>query len=142
MEMDFIVAQLLHQLGICKHYHGFDYIIFAIKCIDNDKDYLCYITKSLYIDIAKEFSTTYGCVERNIRTVVNKIWEDLNINRDTIVKIFGEYYFQHKPSNGEFLELLYDYTKRCRIIEISSNLNCPMKKDACPLLCKTVKKIS
>lgn len=34
MELNFILTQLLHQLGICKNYSGFDYIIFAIKRID------------------------------------------------------------------------------------------------------------
>lgn len=141
MEFNFILTQLLHQLGICKNYFGFDYIIFAIKRIDNDKDYLCYITKSLYIDIAKEFATSRECVEKNIRTVINKIWENSNLNEDTIIKIFGDFYFHHKPSNRDFLELLYDYTKSCRIIESSTNLTCPVTKEACPVYCKTVQKL-
>jgi len=136
MKLSFIVTQLLHQLGICKSYSGFDYIIFAIKCIDYDKDYLCYITKSLYMDIAKEFATSHVCVEKNIRTVVNKIWEKSDLNKEVITEIFGDYYLYYKPSNREFLELLYDYTKNCRVVEGSFRLICPVTKNACPLLCK------
>lgn len=136
MELDFIVTQLLHQLGICKNYSGFDYIIFAIKRIDYDKDYLCYITKSLYVDIAKEFATSYGCIEKNIRTVINKIWEDPNSNKEMTKQIFGEYYLYRKPSNREFLELLYDYARNCKVAKGSSKLICPVTKNDCPLLCK------
>lgn len=138
MELSFIVTQLLHQLGICKNFSGFDYIIFAIKRIDFDKDYLCYITKSLYVDIAKEFATSHVCVEKNIRTVVNKIWEKSDLNKEIMAEIFGEYYLYHKPSNGEFLELLYDYTKNCRVVEGSLRLVCPVTRNACPVLCKSV----
>ena len=103
MELNFIVIQVLHRLGVYKGYSGFDYIIFAIKLIDSDIDYLCFITKSLYIDIAKEFTTSYVCVEKNIRTVVNKIWDDMDLNKEMIAEIFGNYYLCHKPSNREFL---------------------------------------
>lgn len=138
MELNFIVTQVLHQLGACKGYSGFDYIIFAMKLIDFDNDYLCFITKSLYIDIAKEFSTSHVCVEKNIRTVVNKIWDDIDLNRDMIARIFGKYFLSQKPSNREFLELLYDYAKNCRIIEDVFNLRCPLTKDACPLRCNSL----
>lgn len=112
-----------------------------MKRIEYDKDYLHYITKSLYVDISKEFATSRECVEKNIRTVINKIWEKSDLNGDIIMKIFGEYYFHHKPTNREFLEVLYDYTKSCRIIESSTNLTCPVTKEACPVYCKTVQKL-
>ncbi len=58
MEVDFLTTQVLHRLGTCSNFQGFQYIVYAMKLIRKDRDYLRYVTKSLYIDIAKEFVTT------------------------------------------------------------------------------------
>lgn len=137
MEFDFIITQILHRLGICRNYSGFDYIVFAMNLIERDRDYLCYITKSLYIDIAKEFATTHTCVEKNIRTIVNKIWEKSEVNEKYIIEIFGDFYMCQKPSNKEFLELLYDYATNCKIVEKKFDVICPMTNATCTLFGKT-----
>lgn len=136
MEFDFLVTQVLHRLGTCSNFHGFSYIVYAMELIRKDRDYLCYVTKSLYIDIAKEFATTPTCVEKNIRTIVNKIWEKSETNRAYIVEIFGELFFEQKPSNAEFLELLYAYVARCNVVKTHFDVVCPVTKTTCVLNCQ------
>ena len=133
MELDFLVTQVLHRLGICRTFHGFSYIAYAMTLIRKDKDYLCYVTKSLYIDIAKEFATTPTCVEKNIRTIVNKIWEKSEANQKYIIEIFGEVYLVQKPANAEFLELLYDYVASCNIVKTHLDISCPVTNTTCVL---------
>ena len=139
MELDFLTTQVLHRLGTYSNFQGFSYIVYAMGLIRKDKDYLCYVTKSLYIDIAKEFATTPICVEKNIRTIVNKIWEKTETNRNYIVEIFGELYLKEKPSNTEFLELLYDYITSCSIIKTHFDVVCPVTNTTCVLSCQCIR---
>lgn len=139
MELDFLTMQVLHRLGTCSHFQGFSHIVYAMELIRKDRDYLCYITKSLYIDIAKEFATTPTCVERNIRTIVNKIWDKTETNRNYIVEIFGELYLGEKPSNTQFLELLYDYITSCSIVKTDFDVVCPVTNTTCVLSCRCIR---
>ena len=138
MEYKFIAAHLLHELGVCRSRSGFDCILSALRLIDEDRDYLCFVTKSLYIDIAKEFMTTPVSVEKNIRTVVNWIWNHVDVNEKVILKVFGVRYLQIKPTNAEFLEMLYDYVKGCKLIEVSEKVGCPYSERECALYCERV----
>ena len=111
MEKRFTTKSILHKLGIGKSYSGYNYILYAVELIAEDESVLSIITKSLYIDIAKEFHTSDTCVERNIRKVIEVIWKKSKTNKTLILKIFGSQYEVYKPSNKEFLELLYEYIK-------------------------------
>ena len=111
MEDRFTGKGVLHQLGIGKSYSGYDYILHAINLIEQNERVLSGITKILYIDIAREFNTSDSCVERNIRKVIEVIWKTPETNKTLILEIFGSKYEVYKPSNKEFLELLYEYIK-------------------------------
>lgn len=125
---------ILHQLGVSKRYIGYDYIICGIELISEDESLMGDITKVLYIDIAKEYNTTYFCVERNIRYVIEKIWS--NIGDDNFVllsSIFCDRYSDKKPSTKVFFELLYDYVKQHDILNdlFTMNCNCPFYDGNC-----------
>ena len=139
MDLVFLTTQVLHRLGIYSSFHGFAYTVYAMKLIQQDRDYLCYVTKSLYIDIAKEFATTPICVEKNIRTIVNKIWEKTESNHHYIAEIFGELYLKEKPTNTGFLELLYDYVTSCNIVKTHFDVVCPITNTVCVLSCKCIR---
>lgn len=134
MEDTFTTKSLLHQLGIRKSYSGYSYILYAIELIRQDESVLSGITKVLYIDIAKEFHTSDTCVERNIRKVIEVIWKHSEINRPLIIKIFGNKFGVNKPSNKDFLELLYEYVKSHDLIYKilhTDRIICPISKDIC-----------
>ena len=52
----------------------------------HDPTLLAYISKGLYVDIAVHYQTSIGCVERNIRTLINTIW--LHGDRKLLNEIF------------------------------------------------------
>ena len=144
MEDSFTTKGVLHQLGIGKSYSGCDYIIYAIELIKQDESVLTGITKILYIDIAREFHTSDTCVERNIRKAIEVIWKKSETNKTLLLKIFGRKFKVDKPSNKEFLELLYEYIKShnalYRILQ-ADKIICPISKDVCIAYNKIIEKL-
>lgn len=144
MEERLITKNVLHQLGIGKSYSGYDYILYAIDLIEQDESVLTGITKILYIDIAREFHTSDTCVERNIRKVIEVIWKHSDTNNLLILKIFGNKFRIHKPSNKEFLELLYEYVKSHNLLHKmlhTEKIICPISKDVCVAYTKIIENL-
>lgn len=134
MEYKLITKSVLHQLGIGKSYSGYDYILHAIDLIMHNENALNSVTKILYIDVAKEYHTSQTCVERNIRKVIEVIWNHAEENNSLIQKIFGNKFLLHKPSNKEFLELLYEYIKlqdTLKRAQLSKQIICPISNKTC-----------
>ena len=144
MEDRFTGKGVLHQLGIGKSYSGYDYILYAIELIEQNESVLTGITKILYIDIAREFHTSDRCVERNIRKVIEVIWKKSETNQTVILEIFGSKYKVYKPTNKEFLELLYEYIKSHNLlydILHAEKAICPISKDVCIAYAKLIEKL-
>ena len=74
----------------------------------NDMDVINAITKVLYPQVARTFSTTPSRVERAIRHAIEVAWSRGKM--DTIDEMFG--YTIHngkgKPTNSEFIALITD----------------------------------
>lgn len=104
------IYKILYDLGITKPYLGCKYLAQAMCLLNQDENCIMYVTKSLYIEIAFLFHTTPNCVERNIRTIADIIWSSED-NKDTINEVFGYRYISTKPTNTEFLWLLYEYIR-------------------------------
>ena len=68
------ISNLLRRLGVNNSYVGFRYTIYGVIRTVHDPTLLAYISKGLYVDIAVHYQTSIGCVERNIRTLINTIW--------------------------------------------------------------------
>ena len=136
---------VLHQLGIGKSYKGYNYILYGIHLISQDESRLYCITKVLYIDIAKEHHTSSICVEKNMRTIIEVIWRKTRENKQLILNIFGSRYASVKPSNKEFLELLYEYVKSYDMLKEAFLINkviCPISKEVCTAYNEFMKKLS
>ena len=97
---------LLRKLGANGSYIGFWYAAYGIVLTIKDPELLVYISKGLYVDISFKFNTTTKCVERNIRTIKNIIWE--YGNRDLLNFIFT-YELKEVPSNAYFIDALANY---------------------------------
>lgn len=102
------IETLIHRLGICSVYHGYNYLSYALELVLHDEEYLLYITKRLYPDIAKHFHTTSAKVERSIRTAITICWNEGNKN--LLIKIAG-YPLTRKPTTGEFISILSFYLR-------------------------------
>ena len=59
-----IIINTLDSLGVSRSYTGYDYIVHGLLLIIEDQERLDCITKSLYLDIASRFHTSWTCVEK------------------------------------------------------------------------------
>ncbi len=106
MDYENTIKNILRQLGVGQSYQGYEYVIYGTILVLQDKKRLEFITKSLYPDIASRYHTSWRCVERNIRTVINVAWKEGN--PDFLFEVFGDKSAQ-KPRNAQFFELMYEY---------------------------------
>ncbi|MBE5951707.1 MAG: hypothetical protein E7260_08975 [Lachnospiraceae bacterium] len=132
---------ILNQLGANKKYKGYTYIISSILYI-NERSEMPVLTKMLYVDIAKKYNTSAQCVEKNIRKVIENIWENKH-NEPLKKSIFGEYQ-NTRPSNSEFLLSLHQYASTHATREISKeeySFVCPASGTDCEFCSQLIHEI-
>ena len=87
--MTSVIKKILIELGLNPAYAGFQYLVDAvIMDIDNIKYDLEIPLRSLQEDIAKKKHVTLWSVERRIRTVINRAFENPN---EKLLDLFGPY---------------------------------------------------
>ena len=106
--LEIIVTDIIHQIGVPAHIKGYHYLREAIICSVNDKEMLESVTKMLYPSVAKKFATTASRVERAIRHAIEIAWDRGDI--DTLNSFFGYTINtgKGKPTNSEFIALITD----------------------------------
>ena len=73
--------------------------------VSNDIEYFTQITKKLYPDIARQYSTTASRVEKSIRHAIKTAWnQDDGKKINDILKRRNLF----KPTNSEFIALIAD----------------------------------
>jgi len=97
--------KLLRILGDNGGYLGFYYTATAIEIV-MDSGKTIYQCKWLYNEVAERYHTTPFCVERNIRTMVDMIW---NYGNRQFLKELVPYPFNAKPKNAQFIDGLVAY---------------------------------
>lgn len=97
--------KLLRILGANGGYLGFYYTATAIEIV-MDSGKTIYQCKWLYNEVAERYHTTPFCVERNIRTMVDMIW---NYGNRQFLKELVPYPFNAKPKNAQFIDGLVAY---------------------------------
>jgi len=102
------VTKILHELGVPSHIKGYQYIREGIMLIYENPGFIGGITKELYPDIARCFSTTVSRVERAIRHAIEVSWN--RGNWDLMEEIFGHSVDidKAKPTNSEFIVTIAD----------------------------------
>lgn len=108
LELESEITELLHEIGIPAHIKGYMYLRTAILETYLNVDFLGQITKVLYPEIAKKYTTTASRVERAIRHAIEVAWNRGNI--DAIDDIFGYTISasKAKPTNSEFIAMISD----------------------------------
>ena len=106
--LEIIVTDIIHQIGVPAHIKGYHYLREAIISSVGDKEMLESVTKLLYPAVAKKFKTTPSRVERAIRHAIEIAWDRGNI--DTLNSFFGYTINtgKGKPTNSEFIALITD----------------------------------
>lgn len=106
--IEYVVTDIIHQIGIPAHIKGYHYLRTAIILSINDDDMMNSVTKLLYPTVAQKYGTTSSRVERAIRHAIEIAWDRGDV--DVLNSIFG--YTVHntrgKPTNSEFIALIAD----------------------------------
>lgn len=94
-------CQMLHELGISVHRHGYQQLRIGIPHFAHDSTQA--LAKELYPYISDQLGFTGGCaVERSIRGVISDAWKQRD--PDVWDRYFPKY--QNHPSNKEFIATL------------------------------------
>ena len=106
------VTDIIHEIGVPAHIKGYQYLREAILFTLRDGDAVTGITKVLYPEIAKRFSTTSTCVERAMRRAIEVAWD--RGDEDVRQKIFRGTVSGNKgkPTNGEFIAMIAEHVSR------------------------------
>ena len=106
--LEALVTNLIHEVGVPAHIKGYQYLREAIIMAIEDIDVINQITKQLYPDIAKKFHTTPSRVERAIRHAIEVAWS--RGKADEVENIFGYTVSatKGKPTNSEFIAMIAD----------------------------------
>ncbi len=107
-DMEVVVTEVIHQLGVPAHIKGYHYLREAILASLDNKELLESVTKMLYPTVAKKFDTTSSRVERAIRHAIEIAWDRGDL--DTLNSFFGYTVntCKGKPTNSEFIALITD----------------------------------
>lgn len=106
--LEALVTNLIHEVGVPAHIKGYQYLREAIMMVVNDIDVINQITKQLYPDIADKFHTTPSRVERAIRHAIEVAWG--RGQTEAVENIFGYTVSasKGKPTNSEFIAMIAD----------------------------------
>ena len=104
------IEYLIRSLGIGATYRGYEYLIYGIRLCLSDENYLLFVSKYLYPDIARHYNTTSYSVERDIRTVIRVCWE----NGYDQLQSYSLRPLYVRPTAGEFFDILVAYLSRSK----------------------------
>lgn len=107
-QLELIVTEIIHQIGIPAHIKGYHYLRKAIILSIKDPEMLESVTKLLYPTIAQIYSTVPARVERAIRHAIETAWDRGDV--DFLNDMFGYTVSvgKGKPTNSEFIALVTD----------------------------------
>lgn len=108
VDMETMVTDIIHEIGIPAHIKGYQYLRHAIMMVVEDLDIINSITKELYPTVAKDFNTTSSRVERAIRHAIEVAWD--RGDTDVLNSFFGYTIANSKgkPTNSEFIAMIAD----------------------------------
>ena len=102
------VTAVIHEVGVPAHIKGYQYVREAIVIAVQDIEVINAVTKELYPEVARRFSTTPSRVERAVRHAIEVAWDRGDL--ETLQRYFG-YTVSNtkgKPTNSEFIAMIAD----------------------------------
>ena len=115
------ITELLWEIGIPMHVHGYHYLLDAVQLTLTLPQTSYNLSQQLYPSIAQHYHTSPSCVERSIRHAIDMAWKRGNLTAAD--GLFGRSLNMtyDKPSNGELIALLTEkvrlriYDEGCEI---------------------------
>ena len=87
-----MVTAIIHEIGVPAHIKGYQYLREAILLAVEDMDVINAVTKVLYPEVARRFSTTPSRVERAIRHAIEVAWDRGDLETPAkVLWIHGEF---------------------------------------------------
>ena len=107
-QLEQLVTNIFHELGMPAHIKGYEYLRYAILRVIENRALLHSVTKELYPMTAKAFGSKPSRVERAIRHAIEVAWT--RGDADNISRLFGCTVLSSrgKPTNSEFLAMIAD----------------------------------
>lgn len=96
---------LLNAYGISGRLKGYDYIVKAVEIALEEENISNAMTKQLYYTLSKEFDTSYGSIERNIRYAIQKGFDKASSNLPEELNSLKE----RRHKNFEFIAAIASY---------------------------------
>ena len=108
MDVETMVTEIIHEIGIPAHIKGYQYLRHSIMLVIENLDVINSITKKLYPTVASDFNTTASRVERAIRHAIEVAWD--RGDPEVLNSIFGYTVTntKGKPTNSEFIAMIAD----------------------------------
>lgn len=100
------ITELLWEVGIPMHVHGYHYLMDAVHLTLSLPEASINLSQQLYPCIAQHFHTSASCVERSIRHAIDMAWRRGNLT--AVDGLFGRSLnlTYDKPTNSEMIALL------------------------------------
>ncbi len=109
--MKTVIEQTLHNLGVTRNYRGYRCTLVAVELVLENEDCMVNMMQGLYAPVAEVIGCPRHSIERNIRTVINRVW---NTNRPLLFKLAG-FPMVMQPTVGEFIDIISTHIIRtCR----------------------------
>lgn len=102
------IVQTLRSIGITGNYRGYRQLCVAVALAAEDEERLVRITRDIYIPTSEILHCNRKTIERNIRTVIRRIWET---DPSGYIAISGAL-SSEPPTVAEFIDTLA-YHVRC-----------------------------
>ncbi len=106
------IITVLNELSINGKYIGYHITAVACELLLEDEMLLFSVSRDLYPKIAERCGYKGQTIERNIRTVVYRAWEN---SRERLIEIAG-YNMTAPPTVTEFLGILISYLQRQEMV--------------------------
>ncbi len=98
--------KMLDELGIQRKYTGYYLLIELMEVLINQGRKIVSFSREVYPQIAGKYGKTACTVERNIRSLIEKVW------CIELMKKLNVYYVDRKPRCREFIYLIKDYVMK------------------------------
>ncbi|MBQ8041123.1 MAG: hypothetical protein IJ274_14865 [Lachnospiraceae bacterium] len=106
---DYTLA-ILDNLGIHQVFRGCEYIMYGIEYLLSLEKNVAPDSEMIYNFAAEKFVLEPTAIENSMRNVIQAIWTNKE-NPQLMQDIFGAHNMDKRPSNLEFLMLLYNYIR-------------------------------
>ncbi len=103
-----IIWDVLRELGIASNYISQRRTVVAIRLAVEDENRLLGVIKNIYFPTAQICDCKWTAVERNIRTVTQRVW---SINSEGLIRMAG-YPLNDAPTAAGFLEILSHHIRQ------------------------------